>query len=134
MILLLIAHLLGDWVFQSRKVAVEKGKQNFDGWFMCLFHVSLYTFIFTMLVRHQSLLFYVSIFVPHFLIDKWSLMSKWQKLRDGKYWYEIYTDTPYSFMQRVEAGFAALRYAVEDNTIHLICLYLSWKYLGVQTI
>lgn len=130
MILLLIAHLLGDWIFQSRKVAVLKGKQTIAGWAACFFHVSVYTLIFVLLIKSQTLLFYASIFVPHFVIDKWSLMSKWQKLRDGEYWYDSYLNQPTSFMERVEAGFAALRYTVEDNTIHLICLYLSWKYLG----
>jgi hypothetical protein len=130
MIEIIIAHLLGDWVFQSRKMAVEKGKQTLKGYLYCLFHVILYTAVFYFIVPNKSMLFYLSIMIPHFLIDKWSLVSYWQRFRDGKFWWESYKENPTIFTERVEMGFAGLRYAVEDNTIHLICLYLSFVFFS----
>lgn len=136
MITYIIAHLLGDWIFQPRGMAVDKGKQTWHGYMMCLAHVCIYTTCFMVLVPDQTGLFYLSIFIPHFLIDKWSLMSHWQKWRDGKFWWQSYQDKPhgwaFEFMDRVEMGFAGLRYAVEDNTAHLIFLWLSFKYLSNQ--
>lgn len=57
-------------------------------------------------------------------------MGYWIKLRDGKQWWMSYVEEPFDFDGRVEAGFAGLRYALEDNTAHLICLYISLKYLA----
>lgn len=129
MIELLIAHLLGDWVFQSRKMAVLKGQQNIIGWIFCFLHVTIYTTWFYLLSPGHSWIFYLSIFIPHFLIDKWSLVSYWQKLRDGDFWWKSYEKEGNTFNERIEMGFGGLRYAVEDNTIHLVCLWISWNFL-----
>ena len=129
MIQMIIAHLLGDWIFQPRKMAVEKGKQTFKGWCYCLLHVAIYTSCFIILVPHHSALFYLSIYIPHFIIDKFSLMGYWIKFRDGEDWWMAYVKEPNDFFNRVEMGFAGLRYALEDNTMHIICLYLTQLYL-----
>ena len=129
MIQIIIAHLLGDWIFQPRKMAVEKGRQTLSGWLFCFAHVAIYTICFVFLVPHHSHLFYASIAVPHFIIDKISLMGYWIKFRDGENWWEAYEKTPDDFPKRVEMGFAGVRYALEDNTAHLICLYLTYLYL-----
>ena len=66
----------------------------------------------------------MSIAIPHFIIDKWSLMSYWQKFKDGEYLWKAYEEYPTNFEARVQMGFAGMRYAVEDNTAHLVCMYL----------
>ena len=126
---MIIAHLLGDWILQPRKMAVEKGKQTLHGWLMCLLHVAIYTSCFVVLIPHHSFLFYLSIYVPHFIIDKFSLMGYWIKFRDGEDWWMAYVKEPSDFFNRLEMGFAGIRYALEDNTAHLICLYLTYIYL-----
>ncbi len=131
MIQMIIAHLIGDWILQPRKMAVAKGEHTLRGWLFCFLHVSIYTLCFVVLVPHHSFWFYVSIFIPHFIIDKWSLMGYWIKFRDGVEWwkaYEIKTQ-PDDFYARLEMGFAGIRYALEDNTAHLVCLYLTYTYL-----
>lgn len=129
MIQMIIAHLLGDWILQPRKMAVEKGKQTLGGWLMCFLHVLVYTACFVVIVPHHSFLYYLSIFVPHFIIDKFSLMSYWMKFKNGEDWWLAYANEPISFEERLQSGFAGLCYAVEDNTAHLICLYLTCLYL-----
>lgn len=123
----MLAHLLGDWVFQPRKMAVKKGEQTISGWLYCILHVAIYTGCFIVLCPGHSPLFYWSIAVPHFIIDKWSLVSYWLKIIDGHFWWEVYKEPQYrdTFEERVAMAFGGLRYAVCDNTIHLVCLYLT---------
>lgn len=131
MIQMVIAHMVGDWVLQPRYMAIEKGKNTLSGYLYCLLHVAVYTWCYIIFVPNQSIQFYLSIAIPHFIIDKWSLMSHWQKFKDGQFWWQAYEEYPTNFEARVQMGFAGMRYAVEDNTAHLVCMYLSHMYYYV---
>lgn len=133
MVELLIAHLIGDWVLQPRSLAVNKGKYTVSGWVDCFQHVAIYTCWVAILVGlDQPFIVFVSVFVPHFIIDKFSLATYWMRFLDKEWWYACYYQKEgLSFEHEVQRGFAGLRYAVIDNTMHIICLYLTYKYLMV---
>jgi hypothetical protein len=126
--LMCLSHLFGDWMFQPRKMAVGKGLLTKAGWLWCLLHVSIYTTTFALITQNFDVWFLLSIFIPHFIIDKFSLLKYWMRLLDDEYWWEIYFKEPNTFENRLEMSFSGFKYAVIDNTIHLGCLYLSYIY------
>lgn len=69
---LLLAHLLGDYVFQSNWMASRKTKSSVA----CAVHVACYTAMFALLtpVAWEGL---VIIALTHFVIDRWRLAAWW---------------------------------------------------------
>jgi hypothetical protein len=72
---LLLAHVIGDYVFQNTWMASRKGAHYFP----CLVHCLIYTLticLFTSFNPWWALI----VFASHFPIDKWSLADKWLRL------------------------------------------------------
>lgn len=142
---LLFAHIVGDFFFQPKSMAVKKGASNSTA----LLHVAIYTFcvvLFTISYidfshSWQSLgqyyLWVAVVFIPHFIIDRWSLADKWLKLINGRtledFLYKGHLDIPtenklfYTNYHILRGGFACIVYVVVDFTAHLMCLWYGFN-------
>ena len=67
----LIAHLFGDFVFQTDWMAENKGKFNRIGWLSCIIHCMVYTLPFLLITLDWSKI--LLIFLSHFIVDKFRL-------------------------------------------------------------
>lgn len=71
LVVLLTAHLFGDFVFQNDFLAKNKGDNIF---IMCV-HCYLWSIImfcgFVILNLNAGILTFLSLFISHFIIDKW---------------------------------------------------------------
>ena len=67
---------------------------------------------------------FVAVFVPHWIIDYWSLGLTWLKLIKGR----TFEDANDKF----DVAFTCLVYAVVDNTFHLLCLWATIRFLIVD--
>lgn len=127
----LVGHMVGDYIFQSTWMALTKSKKTFEGLRACSIHVLVYTLSVLAFMRvgffqspifswHPCVLFF-SIFIPHWIIDHWSLGEMWSKLIGGRTKEKI---LKMSGVER-EFGFAfyAPVYIAIDNTMHLLCLW-----------
>ena len=74
LILGLLLHFVGDYLFQNDWMAQNKTKDNFA----CYVHCLLYTLPFG-LVLWQSLWLWL-VFLTHFAIDRWCLAEYWIRL------------------------------------------------------
>jgi hypothetical protein len=70
----------------------------------------------------------ISIFAPHWIIDRWSLGEKWLQLIRGRT-----IQRTLSLQGGDEKAFAiafyAVVYTVVDNTLHILCLAGTIKFL-----
>lgn len=148
-----LGHLLGDFVFQNKWMAVNKHASSFK----CVVHCVIYTFcvLVCTVFRFDWAIF---IFVSHFLVDRWSLADKWLTLINGRSLLDFLLrghkqipldefavikmynecahikdldtvgqcyDTNYKILR---GGFTALVYTVVDNTFHLLSMYTFYYY------
>src|SRR5689334_23108045 len=88
---LLLGHLVGDFVLQPKSMAVKKGASNL----IAMSHVSIYTLAVLLLtiewnkLSNKSYLldYYIwtlIIFIPHYIIDRYSLADKWLDFINGR--------------------------------------------------
>lgn len=129
---LLLGHLIGDYLLQNKWMAMGKSGNTLK----CVTHCLTYTtavLLFTWGSIH-SIQWMVLVFLSHFVIDRWSLADKWLDLINGRSLRDFMENgrenIPYQegtidhgnyFVLR--GGFAALVYAVADNTLHLALMY-----------
>lgn len=115
----LLAHLIGDYGFQTTKMAVEKSRS----WKWAIIHVITYTIPFVFLTR--NLLALGIIFSTHLIIDRFSLAKYLLRLKgapeNGTYTYPDGLSVP------CYIGNLFLVYAVTDNMFHLLINYLALK-------
>lgn len=131
---ILIGHLVGDYMLQNNWMAQRKQA----GFFPCFVHCSIYTIAVCTLTSF-SLQWIATVFLSHFIVDRYSLADKWLKLIKGRsctmYYEHGHKDVPLpdpiENYIRLRAGFTTLVYAVTDNTMHLIVMLLGAWLLGV---
>ncbi len=80
----LFGHLIGDYLLQSKWMALTKSLKGRSGVFACSTHVAVYTAAVCLLVGSASPLFALAVFAPHWIIDRWSLATLWLKLIRGR--------------------------------------------------
>jgi hypothetical protein len=95
---LLIAHLVGDYLFQNRWMALNKHKNSW----VCVFHSTIYTWSIMVICGWWDWRAFV-IALTHYLIDKFRIGAKWRQFfsRD--------TELPWTILS--------------DNTMHLLILW-----------
>lgn len=103
----ILFHLLGDYFLQNDYMGYHKGRNTW----MALLHVTIYSFPFLFIV--DPLWWGLLVFLPHFLVDRFSLGTLYLRLRNWKW------DTPHGFDERVPEGLRWCSYIAVDNGIHL---------------
>lgn len=121
-VLALLGHLVGDYLLQSKHMALHKSAPGWPGIMTCTFHVALYTIAVCAFWWTINPLVVALVFIPHFVIDRWSLASLWLKLIRGRTFEAAFSsrDTYREF----DIAFTSIVYTVTDNTMHLLCLWL----------
>jgi hypothetical protein len=118
----LFGHLVGDYLLQSQKMAIKKSEKGLSGLSWCIFHCLIYTLSVCLVTWRADWQFVLIIFLSHFPIDRWSLGTKWLHLIGGRdIMAALKSTSPY---REIEIGFACLVYAIVDNTMHLILLWI----------
>jgi hypothetical protein len=126
---LVMGHLIGDYLFQNKWMAMNKSGNSFK----CAVHCLIYTLavVLTTWLSLHSWWWAAFIFASHFPIDRWSLADKYldfingRSLRDfvvnGKN--DIPDNLDFENYHVLRGGFTSLVYAVVDNTMHLTIMY-----------
>ena len=122
-ILALFGHLIGDYLLQSKWMALTKARPGAEGFKACTIHVAIYTVAVCALVGTLSPLFALAVFVPHWIIDRWSLASPWLKMIRGRTFEDALANTTTS--REFDIAFTAIVYTVTDNTMHALCLWAA---------
>lgn len=129
-ILALLGHLVGDFVLQTKVMALDKSERSLWGCWQCFLHVIVYTISVCVFMQSMNPLVWFLVFVPHFLIDKFSLASVWLKMIGGRTFESAsYDHNPSDKYREFDVAFTSIVYAVVDNTFHLLSLFLLIKFV-----
>lgn len=129
---ILLGHLVGDYLLQNNWMAFNKSKYNNTGWLTCIIHCLLYSLSVCFFMWQWTTIWFIMIFLSHFVLDKFELPEKYLKLIHGRSLERFIKNsenkeyTPYVGLQ---SGFTSLVYAVVDNTIHLLIIWSMWTFL-----
>ena len=141
---MLLGHLCGDYLFQNEFMALNKSKNTLEGWFAAFIHCVLYTFAVCLFMMNFDLIWIVVVFLSHFPIDKFSLAEKYMHyvkgkgmkdyvakdrfiIVEGQKYESAFTKPRLNRYDALEGGFTAFVYALTDNTMHLIIMYLAYN-------
>ena len=157
-IALLLGHLVGDYWFQSHKMAINKSKEGMIGDLWCNIHCHIYSACMTFfvildgwrldnpnkygyLILWSIAVVYLLSFVTHYPIDRRSFAWTWMKWMgqssfkdiDG----ELFTTwnclgDPDSTNVKIDKRqyFIAPIYIAIDNSTHLVLMWLLLSWLG----
>ena len=126
-ILAMLGHLVGDYLLQTKQMALRKSEQTWEGIFFCCVHVLIYTIAVCALVNNFNPIVMALIFVPHWLIDHWSLADKWLGFIKGRTFKAAIESR--SEYREFDVAFTSIVYTVVDNTFHVICLWLVIQFV-----
>lgn len=124
--MIIFSHILGDYYFQTQRMAILKGEDSIDGYAHCLIHsiiysmciflpiTMFYTSYFTSVIFGLWLFF--GIFFSHFYIDKYSLGAKFIKYIKGG------PDINHPFYPSI--------YIIIDNSAHLFLMWMILRFMG----
>lgn len=115
-IMLLFGHLFGDFFFQTKSMAENKYLSGKKGFLCCSLHTLIYTLTVMVFAQNYAPIFFLGMFLPHWIVDRYSLGYQWMKLIGRG---ELLTNP-----QPDKPSFGPIIYVVIDQTMHLVCLYL----------
>jgi len=124
---IILGHLVGDYLLQSKAMALEKSAKGFNGILWCTLHSLIYTASVCLFLWTLNPLIIGLVFLSHWPIDRWSLASKWLKLIRGRNFVEAFNSR--EEYRDIDLAFSCLVYVVVDNTMHLILLWLIVEWL-----
>jgi Protein of unknown function (DUF3307) len=125
-VLALLGHLVGDYLLQTKHMALQKSAPGWSGVLTCTFHVAVYTAAVCAFWWTINPVVMALVFVPHWIIDRWSLASPWLKMIRGRTFEAAFNSKdPY---REFDIAFTSIVYTVTDNAMHLICLWLVIRF------
>lgn len=121
----LLAHLVGDYIFQSHDMAVNKTKNSY--W--ALYHATTYTLPFLLLTLNPLAI--IIILLTHFAIDRYRVAMWVTKVKNylfGKFDKRVF-DLANGYPEETPAWLTTWLIIILDNTMHLVINYLA---LGIK--
>lgn len=119
---LVLGHLVGDYLLQPKKMAIEKQNKGWSGLLWCLLHCLIYTLAICLFTSTVEPLKIGLIFLSHFPIDRWSLAGKWLDFIKGRNFMTAYESR--SRYHEIDLAFSAIVYTIVDNTGHILLMLL----------
>lgn len=126
--------LAGDYLFQSKVMALKKSEKGWRGAMICTVHCLIVT-VCVCLFLWASTSFAVAfnpllmglIFLTHWPIDRFSLGSKWLKMIRGRDFIKAFFSKDQN--RDIDLAFSVIVYKEVDNTLHLILMWFIIKWL-----
>jgi len=132
---MILGHFIGDYLLQPKDMATQKSKDTIEGWYICICHCIIYTLVICLMMGVYSPMWMTIIFASHFFIDKFSLVEYWLRFIKGRSiesTVEQYRTSDWDDCQCVEiykVSFSTLVYTVVDNTLHILLMYVGYKFM-----
>jgi len=122
---ILLGHLAGDYLLQSKNMALKKSETGVAGCVWCVCHCAVYSLSVCFFLWNFAPWVFVLVFLTHFPMDRWSLASKWLNLIKGRDVLSAYESR--EKYREIDIAFSCLVYAIADNTMHLVLMYYAIK-------
>lgn len=108
---IILGHLIGDYLFQSDWMALNKKKSNLEGFVACIIHCTIWTISMMIFIGSNNILLALGLFLSHILLDRTNLVV----------WYlNTFKIMPNPTMWKI---------IIVDNTLHLLMVYGLLKIL-----
>jgi hypothetical protein len=102
---IILGHLVGDYLFQSDWMALNKKSKGFKGLLACVIHCLIWTISMMIFTNNYNVLLALTLFISHFILDRTKLVV----------WYlNTLKIMPNPSMWKV---------IIVDNTLHLLMVY-----------
>jgi hypothetical protein len=133
----IVGHFVGDYLLQSKHMALTKSAPGWRGFCTCLHHCFWYTMAVANVAciavpgfsPDSRLAIVGMVFLTHFPIDRWGLADKWLKMIHGRQLDEVFKEADtlpkrpdYVADVATRQSFTALVYAVVDNLLHFLLM------------
>jgi hypothetical protein len=116
-----LGHRVGDIMFQTKTMGLHKSDKTWRGIGLCTIHVAIYTTFLMLFLQSRDPIVAIAIYVPHWIIDHWSLASAWLGLvRSRTFKAAIESKDQY---REFDVAFTSIIYKDVDETMHLLCLW-----------
>lgn len=137
LLMAILGHFIGDYLLQNKWMALGKGQNTLEGYAICFLHTCIYTGVVCAFTGQFGWVFWLMVFLSHYPIDKWSLGQVWLDLikgRNFKFDSDVYLrlhagekddDWKHRNNMVIITSFGCLVYAIVDNTIHIVLMYLG---------
>ena len=121
----LVAHLVGDYIIQSDRMATEKTSKS--TW--AAIHAVTYTLPFLLISRSPAALAFIA--VTHFVIDRWRLARFvcWAKNAIGGSYSPWPECSVTGYHRDRPAWLAVWLLIIADNTMHILCNAAALRWL-----
>lgn len=127
---IMLGHLVGDYIFQNDWMALNKSKKNSLGRLACFVHCTIYSAcvcIYTVL----DPVWFCLVFLSHYPIDRMALADDWNEVKGNTRLSKWMTSSTkglgWARTEQVSSAFQAIIYVVQDNTMHLMLMWMFWK-------
>jgi hypothetical protein len=132
---ILLGHLIGDYLFQNKWMAMNKNASHFKCFVHCIIYTLTLCVVTLPVIKNWWWPFIV--FASHYPIDRWGLADRWMLFIKGRsladYMENGHKDIPFEKWNIkaenyhvLRGGFTAVVYTVVDNTMHLVLMLLGW--------
>jgi hypothetical protein len=122
---IVLGHLTADYLLQNKRTALTKSEKGLRGTICCAVHCAVYATAVCFFLFRFDLIFFVLFFLSHYPIDRWSLAEKWLRMIRGRNLKEAFESK--DKYREFDIAFSCIVYAVADNTMHLVLLWLMLK-------
>ena len=122
---LVLGHVLGDYLFQTDRMAVLKNVKGLTGHIWCTIHVLIYSTCMCLFLWKASPLVFAIVFISHWPIDRWSLGLKWIEFYGSVSWRKVYSEKEEHWP--IKLAFGAPVYIIVDNSMHMIIMWLVFS-------
>ncbi|MEK7608613.1 MAG: DUF3307 domain-containing protein [Patescibacteria group bacterium] len=118
-----LGHCIGDYLLQSKWMALTKTSRGATGMIACTIHVLLYATAVCAMIQVFDWRVWLAVAIPHWIIDRFSIADKWLRIIRGR--------TPEGaarlgdLHREFHIAFWALVYTAVDNMLHLLCLWFT---------
>lgn len=119
---IILGHLTGDFLLQSKKMALGKSKPGRTGVGWCTLHCVIYTASVCIFLGTFSPTVFCVVFLSHWPLDRWSLARRWLRMIGGRDFISAYQSKDQ--YREIDIAFSTIVYTVADATLHLIILWL----------
>jgi len=143
LLMAILGHFVGDYLFQSTSMALHKTDRTFTGWWVCVGHCLVYAFSVSALIGLGKTInpwVFGMVFLSHYPIDRYSLGQKWLDLIGGR---DFMNDWRPALKQDQEfrpgdiggeddlrtliitTSFGCIVYTITDNTLHIVLMWIG---------
>lgn len=122
-----LGHLIGDYLLQSKYMALNKSNPGWRSILICSLHSLVYTIAVCVMIWTLNSIVWIIVFASHWMMDRWSIANLWLKLIKGRTFEKAYNSK--DKYREFDIAFTSLVYTITDNTFHILVLWFMIKFL-----